>query len=460
MTSDTPQLQGDGGRKEALIIRGARVVTPVRGGEGSLRGRAMGELRVWPCADVVIEGGVIRAIEPSLAARAAGSSPLATEIDARGRVLLPAFVDCHTHLCWGGSRLDEWDQKRRGATYQEILKSGGGIMSTVRAVRAASQTELESSLRERFARALALGATTIEVKSGYGLSAEAELKMLRAIRAVASDHADGKGVVAVGSAGSVDSAGRRGPSMFATALLGHAIDADFEDGGAAFVERTIHETLDAVHAEFPGIAIDAFCEQGAWSLEDTTRLLSRAKGLGHPIRVHADQFTSLGMVERAIELGARSVDHLEASTPATIAALAKSNTVGVLLPCCGFHLDGRFADGRAIIDHGGAVAVATNANPGSAPCFSMPFAVAVAVRHCGLTPHEAITAAAINAAAVLGLFDRGTIELGAPADLVLLHDRDERSIAYEFGHSPVAEVILGGRLMPPARTQLASEHTA
>ncbi len=442
MTSGEPQVQRESGKGDVLIIRGARVVTPVRematAGVGALRGRAMDELRVWPRADVLVEGGVIREVAASLAARPRGQG--VTEFDANGRVLLPGFVDCHTHLCWAGSRLDEWDQKRRGVTYQEILKSGGGIMSTVHAVRAASQGELEASLRERLRRALALGTTTIEVKSGYGLSAEAEIKMLRAIRVVATESAAVAGSARAGA----DRVGERRPSVFATALLGHAIDVDAEDVVGGFVERTIHATLDVVHREFPGIPVDAFCEQGAWSLEDTTRLLSRAKGLGHPVRVHADQFTSLGMVERAIELGARSVDHLEASTPATLAALAKSSTMGVLLPCCGFHLDGRYANGRAIIDGGGAVAIATNANPGSAPCFSMPLAIALAVRHCGLTSHEAIAAATINAAAVLGLFDRGTIELGAPGDLVLLHDRDERSLAYEFGHSPVAEVFVGG----------------
>src|SRR5262249_43025419 len=155
-----------------------------------------------------------------------------------------------------------------------------------------------------------------------------------------------------------------------------------------FINRTINETLPAVSREFPNIPIDAFCERGAWSLDDTIALFNAAKKLGHPFRVHADQFNSLGMITKALELGARSVDHLEPTTPEDAGRLAKSTTFGVILPCCGFHLDNRYANGRRLIDAGGLLAIATNFNPGSAPCYSMPMAIALAVRHCGLTPHE------------------------------------------------------------------------
>jgi imidazolonepropionase len=400
-----------------VLIRNARVL--MMAGASPRRGPAMDALGVLPRADVLVEGE--RILQVSASPLRGSAAPPLHEIDAAGRVLMPGFIDCHTHLCWAGDRLDEWDMRRRGAAYLDILKAGGGIMSTVRAVRAASKDELAALLRGRLDLALAQGTTTVEVKSGYGLTAEHELKMLRAIR---------------------DAAAGWPGTVVPTALLGHAIDPDVP----GFVERTIKETLPAVHAEFPGVAVDAFCEKGAWSQDECLRLFEAARALGHPLRVHADQFNALGMTEAAVTLGAGSVDHLEASGPAQVAALAASNTIGVILPCCGFHVDGRYANGRALIDAGAALALATNCNPGSAPCSSMPMAVALAARHCGLTPAEAITACTVNAAAVLDLNDRGTIEPGKRADLILLRHRDERLLAHDFGGNPVDAVICGGVL--------------
>jgi imidazolonepropionase len=270
-----------------------------------------------------------------------------------------------------------------------------------------------------------LGTTTVEVKSGYGLTAEHELKMLRAIGHIAQPAAEGDGV-----------------RVTATALLGHALDPDFTPQG--FVEETIGRTLPQVSAAFPGITIDAFCERGSWDLSDCTRLFTAARSAGHPFRVHADQFTSLGMVEWAISLGARSVDHLEASTLESLKAIANSETFAVGLPICGFHLDGRYAKLGDIIRLGGKACIATNYNPGSAPSPSMPFAIALAVRHCGLTPAQAIVAATLNPACLLGFTDRGYIAPGARADLLLLRHTDERALAYEVGDNPVETVIAGG----------------
>ncbi len=400
-----------------LHIRNARVLTLAHGPRPR-RGAALGDLAIIESGDVVVMGDKVLAVGRQLK-----PGRVLDVIDAEGRVLMPGFVDCHTHACWAGDRLDEWEMKRRGVPYLDILKAGGGIMSTVRAVRAASEEALLHRLRERLQKMLREGTTTAEVKSGYGLSAEHELKMLRVIRSAAS-------------APDV-------PTLVPTALLGHAIDPDVPD----FVERTIDGALPAVHAEFPGVPVDAFCEQGAWSLADTVRLLSRAKDLGHPIRVHADQFNSLGMVREAIRLGALSVDHLEASTPDDLHALAASGTFGVILPCCGFHVDGRYANGRALVDAGGAVALATNFNPGSAPCSSVPMAIALALRHCGLSPAEAIAACTVNAATLLGLKDRGTIAPGQRADLILLKHTDERMLAHAFGGDPVEAVVLGGEVV-------------
>ncbi|MCA9300842.1 MAG: imidazolonepropionase, partial [Phycisphaerales bacterium] len=339
------------------------------------------------------------------------------DLDARGRVLMPAFVDCHTHACWAGDRLDEWDLKRQGATYLEILASGGGIMSTVRAVRNADDESLVRDLVARLDLMLAHGTCTVEVKSGYGLSTRDELRMLRAIEAAALEFPG---------------------TVVPTALLGHAIDPEQPD----FVERTIRETLPAVSEAFPGITIDAYCEQGAWSFEQTCRLFDDAIDRGHPIRVHTDQFHALGMVEHAIERRFLSVDHLEATT--RFGALGASDVTGVMLPCSGFHVDGRYGNGRALIDAGGRLCIATNLNPGSAPCASMPMAIALATRHLGISAWEAIVACTTNAAALLGFEDRGRIREGCRADLILLRDTDERELAYSFGHNPVDAVICGG----------------
>ncbi|MBY0262703.1 MAG: amidohydrolase family protein, partial [Phycisphaerales bacterium] len=192
---------------------------------------------------------------------------------------------------------------------------------------------------------------------------------------------------------------------------------------------------------------DADCEKGAWSLADTTRLLKAAADRGHPVRVHADQFNALGMLEAAIDLGARSVDHLEASTPEGLVALARSDTFGVMLPACGFHLDGRYAKGRAFLDAGGKLALATNLNPGSAPCFSMPMVIALAVRHLGLSVAEAIGATTANAASLLGLTDRGHLAPGARADVIMLAHEDERALGAEIGGNPVELVIVNGQII-------------
>jgi imidazolonepropionase len=404
-----------------LVIRDARVLTLA--GTRPRRGKALADLAVLPRAGVLVENGAIAAVSSDSKFRVRGSE---SEIDARGRVLMPAFVDCHTHACWAGERLDEWDQKRRGATYLEILGAGGGIMSTVRAVRSASEDALVELLRGRVAAMERCGSATIEVKSGYGLSTEHELKMLRAIARAAVEW---------------------GGTVVPTALIGHALDPEEPN----FVERTIRETLPAVSESFPGITIDAYCEKGAWSLEETVRLFERARELGHPLRVHADQFNDLGMIPEAIRLGARSVDHLEASSPEHLGQLAASGTFGVALPVAGFHVDGRYADARRFVDAGGLLALATNYNPGSAPSPSMPMAIALAVRCCGLSPAEAICAATVNAAELLGLRDRGRIEAGQRADLVLLRHTDERMLAYEFGDSPVEAMIIGGRLLEQLR---------
>lgn len=414
----------------SIIIRNARVLT-VAGADIAgnapvyLRGPAMSELGVIERGSVVIEDGVTAHVgegDPVVAPRI---RERALEIDARGRVVMPGFVDAHTHACWAGDRLDEWEMKQRGASYLDLLKAGGGIMSTVRDTRRATEDELARQLRIRLDAMLGWGTVAVEIKSGYGLDTETELKMLGAIARAA----DGwPGIVVP------------------TALVGHAIDADEAGGRNAFIERTIDETLPAVHEAFPGVTIDAYCEEGAWSLADCARLFERATELGHPFRVHTDQFNELGMTRWAVDNGTRSVDHLEATSLGELEHAAQSGVAGVLLPCSGFHVDGRYADGRAFVDAGGAAVIATNWNPGSAPCGHMAMAIALAVRGNRLTASEAIAACTRNAATLLRLDGLGTIAAGSPANLVMLRHTDERMLGYEFGGDPVELVVASGTL--------------
>jgi imidazolonepropionase len=399
-----------------ILIRNARILTM---GPGSLprRGTELGNLGIIPVGELLVVDGKIAAVGPKVEAPAD-----AELIDAQGRVLMPGFVDCHTHACWAGDRLDEWEMKLRGVPYLEILKKGGGIHSTVKAVREATQKQLAASLRDRLGAMLREGTTTVEVKSGYGLNTEAEMKLLRAIRRAAAEWPG---------------------TVVPTALLGHAFEGDLDD----YARMVVKDMLPEVSREFPDIAVDAYCEEGAWSVDACVKLFEKARK-HHPVRVHADQFNSLGMVPEAIRLHARSVDHLEASTRKDILALAASPTIGVILPCTGLHTDQRFMRSRLFIDNGGAVALATNCNPGTSPSHSLPLAIALAVRFCQMSPAEAIVAATVNAAAVLGFTDRGNLAAGQRADLVLLRHKDERALAYELGGSPVEVVICAGRKLP------------
>jgi imidazolonepropionase len=392
----------------SVLFRAARVVA------------ADGEPRLG-C--VRVRGEQIEAVGPNLA-----PEPGEHVIEANGRVLMPGFVDAHTHALYVGNRLGEFDLARQGKSYLEILAAGGGIHATVRAVRAASETELSETLARRLRVMLEHGTTSVEVKSGYGLTTSDELKMLRAIRRAAKDFPG---------------------DVVPTALIGHAVDA----AEPRFVERVIEETLPAVHAEFPTIAIDAYCERGAWSPADCRRLLSLARELGHPVRLHTDQFSELGGLDVALELGALSVDHLEATPASALERLAASSTFGVLLPVSGFHTDGRYANARAFLDAGGKLVLASNYNPGSSPSIALPFAIAIAVRRLGLSALEAIRACTATAADLLALPGRGRIAAGSRANLLLLRYEDERELGFELGGNPVEHVFVRGREVSSVRTE-------
>lgn len=406
-----------------FIIVNARVIT-LDEGEIPRRGEEMGNLGIIEHGFVLVRDGKIDQIDSGTPDQSVlDKSEELVVIDAEGRVVMPTFVDCHTHSCWAGSRLDEFEASLRGASYLELLAKGGGIMSTVKAVREASQEELATTLVGRVALMASLGTTVVEVKSGYGLTTKDELKMLRAIH----------------------DASQEVPQLISGTFLGaHAIDPTVEN----FTSLVIEETLPAVANEFPNITCDAYCEEGAWSVEETTKLFERAIELGCPIRAHVDQFNALGMLTKAVELGAVSVDHLEHSTDKELAVLAKSKTIGVLLPASGFCLGDAYARGKNLIEMGCAVAIATNFNPGSAPMPSMPFAIALACRRVGLSPAEAITASTVNAACVLGLEDQvGRIKVGFRGDIQLLDCEDERELAWQIcGGGPLL-VSIGGEIV-------------
>ena len=407
----------------STLIINARVLTMVP--------RLGDPLGVIPRGEVLIDPPMIAHVGP------VGSTPVASRaaarvIDAQGRVLMPGFIDAHTHALWAGDRIDEWELKRRGVSYLDILKGGGGIMSTVRAVRAASEEQLAEALAARLRRMLREGTTTVEVKSGYGLSTVHELKMLRAIRRVQIHAQSNPGDL---------------PDIIPTALIAHALDPDVPV--ERFVEHTISETLPAVSSEFPGVAIDAYCEQGAWPLDACVRLFTAARELGHPFRVHTDQFNCLGMTRWAIEHGARSVDHLEATDDATLEAIARSRTFAVMLPCTGFHTDGRYARGRPVLEHGGKLVLATNCNPGSSPCCSVPMALAFAVRFLGVGPEESLLCVTRHPAEMLGCEGSGAVSQGVRADLNILHVHDERLLAHDFGGNPVSDTWKGGNRVHP-----------
>ncbi|MDR0352281.1 MAG: imidazolonepropionase [Opitutaceae bacterium] len=408
----------DSADRTPLLFRNARVLTLAAGGAHTpRRGAALRELGVIAQGEVLVAEGRIAAVGERVAA-----PEDARVIDALGRVLMPGFVDCHTHACWAGERFGEWERLMRGESYEDILRGGGAIHATARAVREATRNQLSAGLRARLEEALRGGTTTIEVKSGYGLTVEAELKMLRAIQRAAGEWPG---------------------TVVPTALLGHAFEGKLDD----YVRFVTRDLLPEIVREFPGVAVDAFCESGAWTLEACVRLFEKARKR-HPIRVHADWRKSSGMIPEAVRMHALSVDHLEESTRADLELLAGSGAFGVVLPATAFHAGGRFASAAFFVDRGGALALATNCNPGTAPTLSMPLVIALAVRFCGLSPEEAIAASTVNPAVLLGFTDRGTVEAGKRADLILLHHRDERQLAHEFGGNPVALVVCGGRLLP------------
>lgn len=394
---------------DTLLTGISQLATPRPGPQ---RGAAMRDLTILDNAALLVRGGLIEWVGPAAEAPAAPET-----VDLGGRAVVPGLVDPHTHAVWAGDRLADWEAKLGGATYEEILARGGGIRSTMRTTAAAGVPELVRLARPRLRALRDSGATTVEVKSGYGLDFEAELRMLRAVREL------------------------QGEFELVPTLLIHVPP---EEGRAEYVQGVCEELIPRVAREGLAAAVDVFTEKEAFDVDETHAIFRAAKANGLKIKLHADQFHAIGGTELACEMGALSVDHLEASGPAQMAALAASDTVATVLPGVTLHLGLPAAPARALVDAGAIVAVGTDLNPGSSPVFSTQLALALAVRLNKLTPAEALTACTVNAAHALGLEGRGSLSVGQRADFAVLHGADWRDVAYTLGASPVADIFLAG----------------
>ena len=397
-----------------LLVRDiAQLVTPASDA-APLRGTLLGEVVVIDDAFVLCEGSRIASV-----GRMRDLGSLAgdvEELDASGLCAIPGLVDCHTHACFAGDRVEEFALRAAGATYEELHAAGGGILSTVTATRAAGEQGLREAVARHRGWMRRHGTTTFEAKSGYGLDRETELASLRAIAA------------------------EEGVPTF---LGAHAVPPELDDADA-YVDWVIAEVLP--EAAGTAEAADVFLEQGAFDAPQARRYLEAARGHGLELRLHGDQFTEAGAIPLAIELGARSVDHLEATGSDGQRALAASDVTAVLLPASALFLGRPMPPARALVDAGAAVTLATDFNPGSAFCESLPLVCSLACTQLGLSPAEALAACTVNAAHVLGRAGRkGRLAAGLDADIVLLDAPDWRYLAYHLGGDVVSQVIVAGR---------------
>jgi imidazolonepropionase len=401
--------------RELAVLNCRQVVTPA--GSRPRIGAAMRELAIVNDGGVLVRDGTIAAVGPRVEIEALCTAD-AELVDAGGRIALPGFVDAHTHPVFAGTRADEFEQRAAGATYSEIAERGGGIRATVRRTRAASEDALLCSARRYVEWFLRGGTTTIEAKSGYGLSPDAELKLLRAIGRLRSVRA------------------------VPTFLGAHEVPDEYRGRIDDYVDLVIHEMLPHVPAEY----CDVFCEPNVFPVEQARRVLRAAKEQGLGLRVHADQFTADYGSMLAAEVGATTADHLEATTDAGLAALRAANVQPVLLPGAVYNLGStRYPAARRMIDMGLPVVLATDFNPGSSPTTSMPLMLSMACTHMKMTPAEAITAATINAAYSLGRAHRiGSLETGKLADVVIHDCEDYRELPYFFGRETAWKVFVGG----------------
>lgn len=418
-----------------LLIHSASQLCVVPSAGGPQRGRRLGELGIIADGALAVRGGRIVAVGQTGELRAAWAAR--RELDAAGRVVIPGLVDAHTHLVWAGDRAAEFERRIAGATYMDIMAAGGGIMSTVRRTRQATVEELVAQSRARLDRMLEHGTTTVEVKTGYGLDTPGEVKMLEAISLLDQSQP-------------VD--------LVPTFLGAHAVPAEYAGRADEYVDLVVQDMLPAIRSKIAELKFklgaapvfcDVFCEDGAFTLEQTRRILERAQVLGFGLKIHVDEFKPLGGSRLGVELGATSVDHFVTTPPEEVKAVARSSVVAVSLPGTPFGLAQRdYSPAGRLLDHGGALALATDCNPGTCWCESMQFIIALACRYLGLTPAQALVAATLNAAHAVGRGEQvGSLEAGKLADAVVLDVPDYGHLGYRFGTNLVYAVVKRGEIV-------------
>ncbi len=418
---------------DLLIHSAAQLITCAS--DAPKRGAEMRDLGLIAGGAVAVDGGLIIDVGSS-AELGSRYSPRQT-LDVGGKAVCPGFVDAHTHVVYAGDRAAEFEQRIGGATYQEIMAAGGGILSTVERVRAATISQLMAETRPRLNAMLRLGTTTAEVKTGYGLDLASEMKLLQTIEQLDLSQPIG---------------------LIPTFLAAHAIPPEYKDRSDDYTQQVIEVMIPAAtnwyaesHFAARGVPffIDVFCEQNAFNLDQSQRILQAGIAHGMKAKAHVDEFTNLGGATMAADLGAVSVDHLDVTNAEETAHLAASETVSVIIPAVNFNLgSSHFAAARALIDAGAALALATDYNPGSAPCPSIPLVMAIACRYQRLLPSEALNASTINAAYAVGVADKvGSIQIGKQANLLILDTPDYRHLAYQFGGNPVKQVIKQGKIV-------------
>ena len=404
----------------------ARIFTP-KTGTRPAAGEAQGTIASFDHGALFAENGIIRAADDEAVVRAcmaAEGAEAAEEHDCGGACMIPGFVDPHTHLCFAARRESEFMMRLEGKSYLEILAAGGGILSSVNAVKAASEDELLDATLENVLSALNFGTTTMEVKSGYGLDTAEELKMLRVIGRLAEET----------------------PLDIVPTFMGaHAVPPPYKKRPDGYVDLIVDEMLPAVKEQGIARACDVFCETGVFTVEQSRRILKKARELGFALRIHADEVDDTGGAALAAELGVLSAEHLLAAHPDNLAKMARAGVIANVLPATAYSLRKPYADARRMIDLGVPVALATDCNPGSCFCESMPFVFGLAVMNMGLTVNEALTACTMNAAWSVGMADTvGSLEAGKQADFLLLDGESPAALAYHAGANPVAEVYKKG----------------
>lgn len=407
-----------------LIIINARIITPQ--GKTARKGKNMNELLTIPCGTVRVTDGIITYVGEN---RIYNEKTRYEILNAEGKVLLPGFIDSHTHLVFGGYRPDEFIWRLNGESYMDIMERGGGIINTVRATREATFEELKSKA-ERFLDVMSrMGVTTVEGKSGYGLDSDTELKQLRVMQAI-------------------NQCPNRKVDVATTFLGAHALPEEYKGRSDEYIDYLIKEMLPIIHRKQLAENCDVFCEKGVFTVEQSRRLLKAAQSMGFGAKIHADEIISFGGAELAGELKALSADHLLQASDKGIKAMAENDVVATLLPLTAFTLKEPYARGREMIDSGCAVALATDLNPGSCFSGSIPLTFALACIYMKLTVAEAITALTLNGAAAIKRADRiGSIEEGKQGDLVLLDATTPNILPYYTGMNAVKMTIKGGHIL-------------